>query len=271
MVMNPVSVKRGKGIVILGQPHGGTYVPPEIKKRLNDTGLQLADTDWHIGQLYDGLLEDATVVSANFHRYVIDANRDPTGTSLYPGQNTTGLCPLTDFDGELIYRRGREPTKDDVAARVGEWHAPYHTALLGEIERVKKKYGIAIVYDCHSIRSRIPFLFDGQLPTLNVGTDNGATCDKRITEKTYALANSSPFTCALDGRFRGGWTTRRYGQPDIGLHAIQMEITQQSYLRLEEPPWRYDDAAANHVRRWLGFILNAVNETALDMAAQVQS
>ncbi len=71
--------------------------PPAICERLNDNGRILADTDWHIHHLYDGLLPDATTVRATFHRYVIDANRDPAGASLYPGQNTTGLVPRHGF------------------------------------------------------------------------------------------------------------------------------------------------------------------------------
>ncbi|MGN6538599.1 MAG: N-formylglutamate deformylase, partial [Mesorhizobium sp.] len=214
--MGVVEVRRGSSPVVLGFPHTGTDVPAEIRARLNDNGLLLADTDWHIHRLYDGLLDDATTVRATFHRYVIDANRDPAGTSLYPGQNTTGLVPETDFDGKAIWKDGAAPTDADLAARLTEFHAPYHAALAAEIERVKALHGVAILYDCHSIRSHIPFLFEGKLPDFNIGTDMGRTCDPRIEAATFEICAASGRTHVLNGRFKGGWTTRHYGKPETG-------------------------------------------------------
>jgi N-formylglutamate deformylase len=263
--MNPVEVIQGDGPLILGQPHGGTSVPPEIKSRLNDNGELLADTDWHIGRLYDDLLPGASVVCATFHRYVIDANRDPSGASLYPGQNTTGLCPLTDFDGRPIWKDGAEPNADDIAKRAAKFHLAYHAALEREIKRVKARHGIAIIYDCHSIRSRIPFLFDGELPVLNIGTDNGKTCAGSIESATQRIARASTFSTVLNGRFRGGWTTRHYGKPETGVHAIQMEIAQGTYLESQAPPWEYSETKAKKLRLTLKDILQAIAESALEI------
>jgi N-formylglutamate deformylase len=265
IAVTPVEVIHGAGPVILGQPHGGTFVPDDIAARLNKTGLALADTDWHIARLYDGLCADTTVVRANFHRYVIDANRDPAGFSLYPGQNTTGLCPVTDFDGQAIYRPGAGPDEREISARLEQWHAPYHRALAVEIERVMGLHGVAVLYDCHSIRSVVPYLFEGRLPDLNIGTNNGATCDARIEAETHRISAASQFPTVLNGRFRGGWTTRHYGRPEAGVHAIQMEIAQSAYLAAETPPWAYDETKANELRRPLGGILAAIAEIALEI------
>ena len=264
--MTPVTVQAGDGPVILGFPHGGTFVPGAIKRGLNDNGLLLADTDWHIAHLYDGLLPSATRVEATFHRYVIDANRDPSGHSLYPGQNTTTLCPLTDFDGAAIWTAGAEPSAADIEARRAAFHAPYHAALAAEVARVKARHGIALVYDCHSIRSQIPFLFDGVLPDLNIGTDNGKTCDAEMERLTASIAAASSHTSVLNGRFRGGWTTRHYGQPETGVHAVQMEIAQSAYLVSETTPFAYDDAKAAQVRATLKEILAALSACAARMA-----
>ena len=195
--MKPFEVIQGDGPVILGQPHGGTYVPDAIMAAFNDNGCKLADTDWHITRLYDGLCPDATVVKANFHRYVIDANRDPAGQSLYPGQNTTGLCPLTDFDGEAIYLSGNEPDETEIAKRTQTWHRPYHQALEGEIARVQANHGYAIVFDCHSIRSRIPFLFDGDLPDFNIGTNGGETCAGSIERAALDICSRVRFNLRI--------------------------------------------------------------------------
>ena len=178
--MTPAEVSRDEGPVILGLPHTGTWLPEDVAARLNERGRALADTDWHVERLYAGLLPGATTVRATFHRYLIDANRDPAGASLYPGRNTTGLCPETDFDGRPIWREGEAPGEAEVERRRAEHHAPYHAALAAELDRVRAAHGVAILHDCHSIRSRVPFLFDGTLPDLNVGTDGGATCAPEV-------------------------------------------------------------------------------------------
>ena len=154
--MNPVEISERNGPIILSQPHGGTFLPRELSKRLNERGLTLADTDWHINRLYDNLLLGATVVQATFSRYLIDANRDPSGASLYPGQNTTGLCPTVDFDGLPIYKDETEPSAEEIETRRKNYHAVYHSALSEQIERVHKKHGFVLLFDCQFVRR---FLF----------------------------------------------------------------------------------------------------------------
>lgn len=254
---------QGTSPVVLAFPHTGTDVPADIWEHLNDNGRILADTDWHIERLYDGLLPNVTTVRAKFHRYVIDANRDPAGVSLYPGQNTTGLVPETDFDGKAIWKDGEAPTEADIAFRLAKFHAPYHAALAAEIERVKAIHGVAILYDCHSIRSLIPFLFEGRLPDFNVGTDMGRTCDKAIETATFeACAKAEGYTGILNGRFKGGWTTRHYGKPETGVHAIQMELAQVSHLATEAPPFDLDGEKAARLRIVLTDILNRLEALA---------
>jgi len=259
--MTPVLVSRGASPVILAFPHVGTDVPADILSRLNDEGRKLRDTDWHVDRLYADLLPGATTVRATFHRYCIDANRDPSGESLYPGQNTTGLVPLTDFDDQPIWSEA--PDAAEIARRVDAFHRPYHQALAAEIERVKALHGVAILYDCHSIRSVCPFLFDGRLPDFNIGTDNGRTCAPAI-ERVVAdtCRNAAGYTSVLNGRFRGGWTTRHYGRPGRGVHAIQMELAQATHLATEDLPSAYDEAKATHLRAHLGTILERLEEAA---------
>jgi N-formylglutamate deformylase len=262
-----IEVVHGRSPVILGLPHTGTEIPADIHERLNANGRLLADTDWHIHTLYKGLLPEITTVRATFHRYVIDANRDPEGVSLYPGQNTTALIPVTDFDGKGIWKEGQEPTPQDIALRLRNYHAPYHAALAAEITRVKSIHGIALLYDCHSIRSQIPFLFEGLLPDFNIGTDSGKTCAP-ILEQLAArvVAGAEGFSSILNGRFKGGWTTRHYGRPDQGVHAIQMELAQSTHLATEAPPFAYDEAKAVKLRLILASLLERLEETALDLA-----
>lgn len=266
--MTVFETRQGTSPVILAFPHTGTDVPPGIWERLNDNGKLLADTDWHIHRLYAGLLPDATTVRATFHRYVIDANRDPEGASLYPGQNTTDLVPKTDFDGHSIWNDGQEPDAEDVAQRRADFHAPYHAALAAEIERVKAIHGLAVLYDCHSIRSVIPYLFEGTLPDFNIGTNSGLSCDQRILHATVSVVSqAADYSFVVNGRFKGGWTTRHYGQPKTGVHAIQMELSQISHLVSEAPPFGYDDQKAKALRAHLKAILTKIEDAALQIAA----
>lgn len=264
--MNPFEVIRGDGPVVLGMPHVGTFVPDEVRADLNARGRELTDTDWHIEKLYDGLLPGATVVRATFHRYVIDANRPPSGESLYPGQNTTGLVPLTDFDGLPLWQT--EPDAAEIARRREAFHAPYHRALRSELERVHARHGVAILYDCHSIRSHIPFLFDGKLPDLNIGTAGGTTCAPAIEAAVDAAAKAAGgYTSVLNGRFTGGWTTRHYGRPAEGYHAIQMELAQDTHLASETPPFAYSPERAARLRPHLAEILARLADLAPSLRA----
>lgn len=258
--MSRIEVTRGDSPLVLGLPHTGTDIPDDCLARLKDTGRAMADTDWHIDRLYAGLVQDVTTVRTPVHRYVIDVNRDPSGASLYPDQNTTGLCPLTDFDGRAIYRDGQEPDVAEVERRRLAYHAPYHAALAEELDRVKALNGFAVLYDCHSIRSRIPYLFDGTLPDFNIGTNSGATCDLQISETVLQICKAADgYSTILNGRFKGGWTTRHYGQPAQGVHAIQMELAQSTYMR-EHAPWDYLEDRADRLRVHLKTILNTLSD-----------
>ena len=253
--MNFIETSRGSSPLVLGLPHTGTEIPDDCLSPLNETGRAIADTDWHIHDLYAGLIDSVTTVRTRIHRYVIDVNRDPDGQSLYPGQNTTSLCPLTDFDGKPIYRKGHAPDTAEIASRCAEYHSPYHQALQAELDRVKAAHGFAILYDCHSIRSEIPFLFDRTLPDFNIGTNNGATCDPSIENAVADIcSNASGYSSIINGRFKGGWTTRHYGRPSDGFHAIQMELAQATYMQ-ESPPWTYRSEKADRLRLHLKSIL----------------
>lgn len=260
--MTPVQTVAGNIPLVLALPHTGTHVPAEIFDRLNPRGQGLDDTDWHIDRLYDQLIPGVSTVRATFHRYVIDANRDPAGHSLYPGQNTTGLCPVTDFDGQSIYRAGQEPDSAEIADRAARFNAPYHAALVAELARLKALHGVVILYDCHSIRADIPFLFDGTLPDFNIGTNGGTTCAPAIQKAVNEICErAAGYSSVLNGRFKGGWTTRHYGQPASGVHAIQMELAQSTYMQ-QSAPWSWQAIPAKNTRTHLKTILESLNTLA---------
>ena len=262
--MVPVQVVQGDGPLILAFPHVGTQVPPEVAARLNAEGRLLRDTDWHIQDLYAGLIPGLTTVTATRSRYVIDLNRDPSGSSLYPGQPTTGLIPQSTFDNVLIWHQ--PPGAADVAHWLDAVHRPYHAALAAEVARVRARHGVAVLYDCHSIRSRCPWLFPGVLADLNIGTNTGTTCAPQMVQAVAGLCAASGHSWVLDGRFKGGWTTRHYGRPETGVHAIQMELSQISHLAAEEPPFALHPMRAAHLRKTLTEILATLADLAPRLA-----
>ncbi|HUD93001.1 N-formylglutamate deformylase [Sphingobium sp.] len=261
-------VGRADTPLLLAFPHGGSHLPVAHEVMFRSEALALRDTDWHIRSLYDGLAQ-ATYVWTDISRSIIDCNRDPAGVSLYPGQATTGLCPTETFDGEPLYRDGHGP---DVDARLNDYFRPYHAALQAEIDRLLANHDRVVLLDCHSIRSQVPRLFDGLLPELNFGTNGGATCDPALERAVLEAAGSR--SQVVNGRFRGGWTTRHYGRPERRVHAFQLEIAQRAYLRepdMDRPPrvWRppYDPDYAVPLRADLSRILAAALSFALNTGA----
>nr|WP_262690332.1 N-formylglutamate deformylase [Kordiimonas aestuarii] len=241
------TLSRGHSPLIVSMPHSGEALGP-FAPRMTDAAHRIADTDWHLPRLYAFLGDmGATVLSANYSRYVIDLNRDPSGKSLYPGQNVTELCPTTTFAEEPIYRQGETPGVADVSERTKTYWHPYHTALTAEIERVKAEHGYALLWDAHSIRSHVPRFFEGCLPDFNLGTNEGASCDAGLAQQVYTAAKGAEsFTSVLNGRFKGGYITRRYGNPAEDVHAIQLELAQITYMD-ESYPFAYQDDIAAKV------------------------
>ena len=260
LTVRPASVP-----LLLCMPHTGTTIDREIEARLTSAWLARKDSDWWIERLY-AFAEDlgAGLVRTGVSRTVIDCNRDPSGASLYPGQATTELCPTTTFDGEMLYRTAAAPQAPEILARRSRYFDPYHQAIEQEIARLRARFPIVVLYDCHSIRSAVPRLFTGTLPHFNLGTFGGASCAPELTGRIERLCDSGPFSRVTNGRFKGGYTTRHYGRPRQGVHAVQMELACRGYLR--EPqgevdagnwPCAWDEAVAAPMRAVLREVLSA--------------
>jgi formiminoglutamase len=265
-----LKIQRGDAPLLVSFPHSGTAIPVEIEAQLVSPWLARKDADWWVHDLYDFATNlGATTVRTTLSRTVIDVNRDPSGASLYPGQNTTELCPLATFDGEPLYLKGLKPDELEIAQRTENYFAPYHTALAAELERLGQRHQRVVLYDAHSIRSRVPRLFEGELPQFNIGTNDGLSCDSELTGALENICDTSGMSRVTDGRFRGGWITRHYGEPARGTHAVQMELSCRGYLR--EPqgattpdnwPVPYDPAHAAALRGVLEKLLTACIEFA---------
>ena len=225
------SCTRGKTPLVLSIPHSGLRVPESVAAGITAEAGALPDTDWRVDELYDFAPDlGATVLKAHYSRYVVDLNRPPDGASLYPGQAVTSLCPVTLFNGRPVYVSGHEPDDTEIEGRRAQFWDPYHCRLEAELKHACEQYGKAILYDCHSIATVVPQLFNGRLPALNLGTNRGLSCAPAIQDRAALEVAASGYTHALNGRFIGGFITRRYGRPQLGRHALQMEIAQDAYM-----------------------------------------
>jgi N-formylglutamate deformylase len=271
-----LSVIEGSAPVILSVPHAGIEIPAQYSRHLLSPWLARKDTDWWVDRLYDfAPALGVTLVRTALSRSIVDPNRDPSGASLYPGRPTTALCPTTTFDGEALYSSGDEPDATEVEGRRRRYFDPYHAAIAAQIERLRRTYPAVVLYDCHSIRSVVPRLFAGVLPHFNIGTYDGASCSAGLTAAVEAACESSGLSWVTNGRFKGGYTTRHYGDPAGGVHAIQMELACRGYLSEPDTPctpanWPpdYDEPQASGMRGVLTGVVAACISFATGAAAR---
>lgn len=253
------ALTQGSAPLLVSIPHAGTTIPPELERRMTPQALQRADVDWHLPQLYDFVRGmGASLLVAKMARHVIDLNRPPEDESLYPGQDVTGLIPIDTFRKEPLYLPGQAPGADEVRERVARYWQPYHDALRTELDRLRAAHGQVVLWEAHSICSVMPRFFEGRLPDLNLGTADGKACAPAVQyAATDTMAAQQEFSWVANGRFKGGHITRFYGRPDEGVHALQLEMCQCTYMDETAPfAWRPD--RAERVRPLLQRVLDAV-------------
>ncbi len=245
--MHPYSLHEADSPLLISMPHVGTYIPESLHDRLVPRALEVEDTDWFMDRLYDfaaGL--GASLLIPTHSRYYVDLNRPPDNQPMYPGQNNTGLCPTRFFTGDTLYRDGMEPDEEEIAQRVSTVWNPYHEALSAQLERLRVRHGHVVLFDAHSIKGELPWLFEGRLPDMNLGTADGNSCADSLRNRvTEVFAGQRDYSWVMDGRFKGGYITRTYGRPTQNVHAVQLEMSWRAYLD-ETPPYRWhaDKAAA---------------------------
>ncbi|KRG67891.1 N-formylglutamate deformylase [Pseudoxanthomonas dokdonensis] len=246
---------RGSVPLLISLPHDGSHVPDDIAARLTDSARKVPDTDWHVSRLYAFARDmGASIIVPRHSRYVVDLNRPPDDVSLYPGQNTTGLCPIVQFSGQPVYRPGAEPEPREVEQRVRDYWQPYHQALAAELERLRAAHGRAVLWEGHSIRSVVPFLFEGRLPDINLGTAAGHSCSPRLQASLQQVLDAQQrYSHVLNGRFKGGYITRHYGQPAQGVQAVQLELAQCNYM--DEDSFEYQPEKAQALQQLIRQLL----------------
>lgn len=258
MTQDVYELRRGDAPLLISAPHVGTELPEAIAARLTAVGRTLIDADWHVDRLYAFAAElGATMLRARYSRYVIDVNRDPGGVSLYPGARTTSLCPTETFEGEPLYAHGDAPDDAEIAARRERYWQPYHDVLAAEIARLRALHEHVVVLDAHSIWGRLPLLFEGELPDVNLGTDSGRSCEPALREAVVEVLRGSPYGHVVDGRFKGGYITRHYADPAHGVQTLQIELNQRTYLA-DGSRSAWDDAKAARLSVTLRAVCDAL-------------
>ena len=247
--MHTFELSRGTRPLLISMPHQGTSLAPEMSGAVTPEALKLADTDWHLKQLYSFATQlGASIIWPHYSRYVIDLNRPPDNANLYPGANSTELCPTSTFASEAIYLAENEPDGVEISRRLTNYWQPYHKALNDELLRIRQQSGIAVLFDAHSIRSQVPRLFEGQLPDLNIGTSSGQSCSATMEAAALeCLCGQQQYTLVSNQRFKGGYITRAYGKPDQGIHAMQLELVQRAYME-ESHPFKYLPGRATEIQ-----------------------
>lgn len=237
--------QKGNVPLLVSFPHSSTFIPEAIAGRMTQQGLSTPDTDWFLPRLYDFLAGyDISIIAAEFSRYVIDPNRSVNGDNLYPGQPTPLLCPLQSFSGDQLYQAGQEPDLSDISHRTKKYWQPYRNQIGEELNRMKRHHGKAVLFDAHSILSRVPRLFEGQLPDISIGTAHGTSCDPSLQQElAVCLQGQSVCSHVINGRFVGGNITRHYGNPGKNIHAIQLELSQRRYMDEDSGEWHDQKAA----------------------------
>jgi N-formylglutamate deformylase len=253
-----LSFTRGRVPLLISMPHPGLNLTPVVREGLVDEAVSLPDTDWHIPRLYDFAHDlGASVLAAEYSRFVIDLNRPSDDKPLYAGA-TTGLYPSTLFEGDPLFKAGQEPSKEERASYLEKIWTPYHDTLRNELNRLRDEFGYALLFDAHSIRGHIPHLFDGRLPDFNLGTFNGASCDPELEKRVEAVcASAKSYSHVLNGRFKGGHITRHYGNPAENIHAVQLELAQSTYME-EFVPFHYRSDLADPTRVVLKQLLESM-------------
>lgn len=230
---------RGEAPLLVSLPHDGSAIPADLLPRLVPSARRAPDTDWHVSRLYAFARDlGASMIVPCWSRYVVDLNRPPDDRSLYPGQNATGLCPTVQFSGEPVYLPGQEPGPDEIAQRLETYWRPYHVALADELERLRGLHGRVVLWEGHSIRSRVPFLFEGELPVFNLGTVDGRSCSPELARRLGSVLDAQEgYSHVVNGRFKGGHITRHYGRPEAGVQAVQLELAQRAYMDEDTFEW----------------------------------
>jgi N-formylglutamate deformylase len=253
MVFKITKAQTSEVPIVISVPHCGIEFPDEIKDQYKKKMIKSPDdTDWFVDQLYDfAPALGITMITANYSRWVIDLNRDKNNKPLYSdGRLITGLCPVTTFLGEPIYKDERtEVEPPERKRRIDLYYTPYHQQLEKLLSEYKKKFGKVLLWDCHSIRQSVPTLHKEKFPDLILGDADSTSASPGLIEAALGVLDHNTYSVKHNQPFKGGYITRRYGKPSANQHALQLEMSKVCYM--DDTEKKYDQARADKMRELL--------------------
>lgn len=248
--------------LLVSVPHCGTLFPDSIRDQYKSEMISAPDdTDWFVDELYDFVIDlGATMISANYSRWVIDLNRDPQSKPLYTdGRIITGLCPSTDFLGNPLYKDERkEVAQSDINQRVANYYKPYHEEIVSQLERLKNKFGKVLLWDCHSIRQIVPTIQKDKFPDLILGDADETSASLELINIALRNLKSASYSVNHNHPFKGGYITRQYGKPQINQHALQLEMSKVHYM--DDSETKFDKGRADQMKELLKKTLSELIE-----------
>jgi len=236
--------------VLVSIPHTGTLLPQDVSRDLASDEMRAgAMTDWHLDALYSFLPElGIDVMHAVYHRFVIDLNRPPGATPLYPGRFETTLVPLETFQGDPVY--ARPPSPQEIGRRIELYHAPYHAALRRRLDEKIAKFGHCYLIDAHSVESRPSRLHGALVDDVFLGDRDGTTCDPWFTDLIAGAFERRGLKVSRNAPYKGGYITAHYGDDDL-TQGLQIEMCQRLYMAEGSPQRAIDDPRFAAMQRLL--------------------
>jgi len=264
--MNPFNISQAKQNqvpILISVPHCGIDFPNELKDQYkSELASSPDDTDWFVDKLYDFAPSmGMTMISAVYSRWVIDLNRDPKSKPLYSdGRIITGLCPTTNFLGDPLYNDEREAVSDEeIKRRLDQYYFPYHMKIQELLNELKAKFGVVLLWDCHSIRQFVPTIHNQKFPDLILGDADGTSADSLLSEIVLQKFRETNYSLQHNNPFKGGSITRHFGKPFGNQHALQLEMTKVNYM--DDSERKYDGVRADKMREVLkGVFENLINQ-----------
>ncbi|MGK7389273.1 MAG: N-formylglutamate amidohydrolase [Candidatus Cyclobacteriaceae bacterium M2_1C_046] len=247
--------------ILISVPHSGTFFPEDIKADFKPEQLSsLEDTDWYVEKLYDFAPSlGMSMIVANYHRWVIDLNRNPESKPLYDdGRNVTALCPTSTFNEKPLYHEKRIPGAKEIDRRLENYYKPYYEKISETLDSFINEFGIALLWDAHSIKQYVPGIKKEIFPDLIVGDNDGKAAGDGISMIALDNLETERYNLAYNKPFKGGNITRHFGNPAQNQHALQLEMTKINYMDNDEV--HYDEQRAGHMRELLISVFSSLIE-----------
>ncbi len=252
--------------ILVSVPHAGILFPKEVLEKMDPEKAAFPeDTDWFVDQLYGFCSEmGITMIVANYSRCVVDLNRDPNNIPLYKdGRVITDVVSVTDFNGAPIYKDEYKPNETEIQNRLDHYFFPYHHKIEEILADLKKEFGVALLFDAHSIKKNVPGIQKDDFPQVILGDNDETSAHPELIQTAVESLSGKSFNFSHNFPFKGGFITRSFGKPEQNIHALQLEMTKTNYMNDSET--EYDLERAEKIQQILKITLQNLTDKLLKL------